>query len=99
MPMWSEVSLDQVPFEKADDCYLVRKDFFYQRPREYSIKFAKPAIFDTGCLTCGNENAAVENYGERYCCSTCQKSLQTPDGHYVELRRSTDGKRIIAHAR
>ena len=77
---------------------MVQQNFFYQKPKEYSIDFARPAVFKTGCLTCGSENAVVENYGERYCCQACQKSLQTPGGHQVRLRASFDGRYIVATA-
>lgn len=53
------------------DVYLVKQEFQYCKPRKYRIEFARPAVFIQGCLTCGNENAKVEFYGERYCCSQC----------------------------
>jgi len=76
----------------------VKKDFFYERPKEYNVDFARPAVYRQGCLTCGNENVVVEHYGERHCCQTCQKSLQTPGGDSVSLRASFDGRFIIAQA-
>jgi len=82
----------------GDNFYLVKTNFHYTKPKKYRIEFARPAVFINGCLTCGNEHAKVENYGERYCCTTCQKSLQTPSGESVTLRASHDGRFIIAQA-
>ena len=76
----------------------MKKDFYYEKPTKYNIEFAAPAVYASGCLTCGIENAVVENYGERYCCSTCQKTLQTPDGLQVKLSSSIDGRRIRGQA-
>ena len=39
---------------------------------------------------------SVQNYGERYVCTTCQKSLQTPSGESVTLKPSTNSGKIIA---
>ena len=95
-PIRYEVREDQVPVKLKDGTYLVRQNFFYEKPKRYSIGFARAAVYKNGCLTCGNENVVVENYGERYCCATCQKSLQTPAGDSVTLRASFDGRYIIA---
>ena len=67
--------MDQLPRQISEDCYLVKQDFRYMKPKQYRIEFAEVAVFATGCLTCGNENASLEYYGERYCCVVCQKSL------------------------
>ena len=80
-PMKQKIRCDdhtEVPKEVGDNVYLVKNQFHYERPKRYRIEFAKPAVFINGCLTCGNEHVKVENYGERHCCTTCQKSLQTP---------------------
>ena len=50
---------------------MLKKEFTYKEPTYYRVKFAKPALFKTGCLTCGRENASVQYYGERYCCISC----------------------------
>ena len=44
---------DQIPRKMRDGSYLVRKQFHYGKPRNYSIEFCIPAIFASGCLTCG----------------------------------------------
>ena len=97
-PMICAIVEDQLPIPIDDDYYLVKQVFQYERPRGYHIEFAKPAIYSTGCLTCGSENAIVEFYGERYCCATCQKSLQTTTGESVILKPSQDGNFIVAQA-
>ena len=81
-----------------DGKFFIKQDFFYEKPKRYSIEFARPAVYKNGCLTCGNENVVVENYGERYCCATCQKSLQTPAGDSVRLTTSFDNRFIIGTA-
>ena len=74
-PMFQSTAIEQAPMKIGEDCYLVKQEFRYVHPLEYRIQFAETAVFASGCLTCGNENACVENYGERYCCQSCQKSL------------------------
>ena len=71
--MKRRISQEQIPVKVGgtDDCYLVKQEFQYDRPKKYRIEFTRPAVFNTGCLTCGHENAKVEFYGERYCCNNC----------------------------
>ena len=44
----------------------------------YSLK--KNALFDKGCITCGQMNLEVEYHGDRHVCLTCRTLLKTYDG-------------------
>ena len=100
MALRRRISQEQIPIrtDHNADVYLVKQEFQYARPKKYRIEFARPAVFASGCLTCGHENAKVEFYGERYCCTQCQKTLQTTTGETVTLRASANGKYIVAQA-
>lgn len=77
-----------------DKTYLVKQEFVYSRPQKYRFEFQTPALFKKGCLTCGNEHAMVENYGDRHCCKTCQLMLQIPTGELVLLKSEENGRKI-----
>ena len=96
--MKRDIYLDSMPIKVGEDEYMVHQNFHYIRPRRYKIEFARPAIFDKGCLTCGHENVKVENYGERHCCNTCLNSLKTPAGDLVTLKATENGRFIIGTA-
>ena len=82
----------------GDNCFLVKQEFTYNPPQKYRFEFAELALFRSGCITCGNENNVVENYGERHCCKTCLNMLQTPTGELVQLRPSSNGRNISGTA-
>ena len=83
-----------IKMAKDSSTFLVKQEFTYQVPQKYRFEFAQPSLFKNGCLTCGNENQIVENYGERHCCKTCLNMLQTPTGELVQLRPSSNGRFI-----
>ena len=58
-----------IPVKETSTKHLVlKKEFIYKEPQYYRVKYTKPALYRSGCLTCGRENASVQYYGERYCC-------------------------------
>ena len=75
---------------------MLKKEFTYKEPTYYRVKFAKPALYRTGCLTCGRENASVQYYGERYCCISCCQYIQTPAGESVTVKATGNGRNIKA---
>jgi len=48
------------------------------------------AIYDKGCLTCGQRNIEVKFHGERHVCFKCRAYLQTPDGKPIMLITTPD---------
>eukprot|EP00347_Sterkiella_histriomuscorum_P012027 403370170 len=83
----------------------LQPDQLVYAPKQVYFKYTKkpkfipnnpvPAIYDSGCLTCGQKNVEVEFHGERHVCYKCKKYLQTPDGKPVMLI-STPDSRILA---
>lgn len=68
------------------------------------------ALYDKGCVTCGNENYKVKYHGERHVCYICRKHIKTQDDEpvllyqdgkadikaYVETKDGTAGKKYEA---
>ncbi|CDW77541.1 multi-sensor hybrid histidine kinase [Stylonychia lemnae] len=69
--------------------------FKYSRKPKLKPSMPIPAIYDQGCLTCGQQNVTVTYHGERHVCYKCRKYLQTPDGKPVMLITTPD-QRIMA---
>ena len=58
-----------------------------------------PALYEKGCLTCGQKNVEVKYHGERHVCYKCKKYLQTPDGKPAILISTPDQKIMAFYKR
>lgn len=72
-----------------------RVSFTYKKKPRYRVHYPIPALYESGCLTCGQKNVEVIYHGERHVCFKCRKYLQTPDGKPIMLI-STPDQRIMA---
>jgi len=79
--------------DKLNPQYKLRTVCFSYRKRPVHQKEVKPpALYPTGCLTCGQKNAEVAYYGERHICYKCKNFIMTPDGRPVSLVQTPDDR-------